>query len=137
MATDCIFCKIIDGMIPSERVYEDDKVVAMLDTNPVTPGHTLVLPRTHTKDFLSTPAAVLADVMPRVHAIAAQVVKGVKADGFMMVVFNGPAAGQEVFHLHVHIIPRKKGDGVRLGWPKTQYADGEMSKVAEKIRAAK
>jgi len=137
MATDCIFCKIIDGTIPSEKVYEDDKVVAILDINPVTPGHTLVLPREHSKDFLATPAALLADVMPRVQAIAAQVMKATKADGFAMVVFNGPAAGQEVFHLHVHIIPRKKGDGVRMGWPKTQYADGEMSKLAQKIRAAR
>jgi len=137
MARDCLFCKIIDGSIPSEKVYEDDKVVAILDINPVTPGHTLVLPREHTDDFISTPPALLAEVMPSVHAVAARVMKGVKADGFAVVVFNGRAAGQEVFHLHVHIIPRKKGDGVRLGWPKTHYADGEMAELAEKIRAAK
>ena len=134
--SDCIFCKIIDGTIPSEKIYEDDDVVAMLDISPVTPGHTLVLPRDHAKDFMSTEADVLAKVFPTVQKIAGQVMKGVKADGFSMVVFNGAAAGQEVFHLHIHIIPRKAGDGVRLGWPKTKYGAGEMQKIAEKIRSA-
>ncbi|HUU68452.1 MAG TPA: HIT family protein [Planctomycetota bacterium] len=132
--TDCIFCKIIDGSISSEKIYEDDDVTAILDISPVTPGHTLVIPKTHSKDFMSTEADVLARLVPTVQKIAKQVVKGVKADGFALVVFNGPAAGQDVFHLHIHIIPRKMGDGVRVGWPKAHYEPGQMAKVAEQIR---
>jgi len=132
--TDCIFCKIIDGSIPSEKVYEDDDVTAILDVSPVTLGHTLVLPKQHSKDFLSTEADVLARLAPTVQKIARQVMAGVNADGFSILVLNGPAAGQEVFHLHVHIIPRKSGDGVRMGWPKAKYEPGQMAKIAEQIR---
>jgi len=135
--TDCIFCKIIDGSIPSEKVYEDDDVTAVLDISPVTPGHTLVLPKKHSKDFLSTEADLLTRLAPTVQKIARQVMAGVKADGFSLVVFNGLAAGQEVFHLHIHIIPRKSGDGVRVGWPKAKYEPGQMATIAEQIRAAK
>ena len=134
---DCLFCKIIEGSIPSEKVYEDDEVVAVLDIFPVTPGHTVVMLKEHTKDFISTDPDLVARLFTKVHEVAGRVMKAMEADGFSVALFNGVAAGQEVFHLHVHVIPRKSGDGVRVGWPKTKYAEGEMEKAAAKIRAVK
>ena len=134
---DCIFCKIIDGSIPSEKVYEDDDVVAFLDINPTCPGHSLVILREHTTDFISTDPALLSRLIAGVHKVAGKVTKAMGADGFMLAALNGPAAGQEVFHLHFHVIPRKRGDGALIGFgPKTPYKEGEMTQVAEKIRAA-
>ena len=133
---DCLFCGIIEGAIPSEKIYEDDDVVAILDLYPVRPGHALVMPREHTKDFMSTDAELLARVITKVHKVAGLVMKAMDADGFNLSVFNGRASGQEVFHLHFHIIPRKAGDGVRVGWPKMEYKEGEMAEIARKIRNA-
>jgi len=137
MAGDCIFCKIIEGSIPGEKVYEDDDVVAFLDISPTRKGHTLVVPRQHTKDFASTNAELLARLISGVQKVAAKVVKGMGADGFMLATLNGPAAGQEVFHLHFHVIPRWMNDGALIGFgPKENYREGEMAEVAEKIRGA-
>ncbi|NQT18766.1 MAG: HIT family protein [Planctomycetes bacterium] len=135
MATDdCLFCRIIAGDLPSEKIYEDDDVVAILDLYPVSPGHALVLPKKHTKDFISTDPELLSRVIAKVHKVAGQVTRAMNADGFNLATFNGRASGQEVFHLHFHIIPRKAGDRVHVGWPKIRYREGEMAKVAERIR---
>lgn len=133
---DCLFCKIVAGAIPCEKIYEDDEVVAFLDINPVAPGHTLVVPKAHTRDFMSTGAAAAGRIFKKVHAVAGKVMSGTGADGFALTVFNGASAGQEVLHLHVHIIPRKAGDALRLGWPHARYADGEMKRIAGRIRSA-
>jgi histidine triad (HIT) family protein len=134
---ECIFCKIVAGKLPSEKVYEDDDVVAFLDIAPARPGHTLVVPKDHTEDFMHTPPDLLARVMPKVHKVAEMVMQGLDADGLNIAVFNGPVAGQEVFHLHFHIIPRHEGDGMKIGFgPKKPYAEGQMPVVADKIRSA-
>ena len=111
---DCIFCKIISGEIPAERVYEDDKVLAFLDLKPSSKGHTLIVHKTHSQDFLSTPAEALSDLMPRIQKVATGVLKTTGASGFNLTVNNGSAAGQVVFHLHFHMIPRYQGDGLKL-----------------------
>jgi len=134
---DCIFCKIIDGSIPSEKIYEDSDVVAFLDINPTRPGHALVVPREHTKDFISSDPALLSRAIAGVQKVAGKVMSAMDADGFVLAALNGPAAGQEVFHLHFHVIPRKEGDGALIGFgPKTPYKEGEIAEVADKIRAA-
>ncbi|MBX4204823.1 MAG: HIT family protein [Candidatus Doudnabacteria bacterium] len=105
--TDCIFCKIASGEIQTSKVFEDDKVVAFLDLHPKTAGHTLVVHKTHTKDLQNTPDEVLAELMSRIKLIAEKQMKVNNASGFNLSVNNGQSAGQEIFHLHFHIIPRK------------------------------
>lgn len=103
--TDCIFCKIIAWEIPSRRVYEDEVAVAFLDVGPWSRGHTLVVPREHVADLLTDPPQ-LATVGPAVDATARLLVEKLHADGLNLLSSAKPVAGQEVFHLHVHLIPR-------------------------------
>ena len=131
---DCIFCKIIAGKVPAMKVYENDKIFAFLDISPVSMGHTLVVPRSHHVDLLETPDDVLSDMITRTKKIAAAVVSAVKADGFNLGVNTKPAAGQAVFHTHLHIIPRFKGDGLKH-WPHKQMTQEAMQKVAEEIKS--
>lgn len=131
---DCVFCKIIAGKIPALKVYENDKIFAFLDISPVNKGHTLVVPRAHHVDLLETPEDVLADMMTRTKKIAAAVVKAVKADGFNLGCNTKKAAGQAVFHTHLHIIPRFLNDGLQ-SWPHQKFDDATMQKVATDIKA--
>jgi histidine triad (HIT) family protein len=102
---DCLFCKIISGAIPSRQVYADDAAVAFLDVAPWQRGHTLVVPREHVADLLSDPPA-LTSIAPAVEATARLLVARLGADGLNLLSSARPAAGQEVFHLHVHLVPR-------------------------------
>ena len=131
--SDCIFCKIVTGEIPSEKIYEDGEFVAILDINPVNKGHTLVLPRDHTPDFAQAPERVLDGLLHVAQKISRAVVDGLKADGFNFSTNNGRAAHQTIDHLHFHIVPRFFDDGLKP-WPQTKYEEGEMASVAEKIR---
>ena len=133
---DCIFCKIVKGEIPSQKVYEDSDVLAFLDIAPLAQGHTLVIPRTHVNNQYDASAELVAAVARRIPAVAQAVVKGVGAGGFAVVQLNNPAAGQEVPHLHFHIIPRSAGDGVSFNWRRIQYDEGQMEQVADAIRSA-
>ncbi len=132
---DCIFCKIVTGDIPSSNVYEDDDTLAFLDIRPVNPGHTLVIPKAHYRNVLDIPEETFLDVARTVKKVARAVKEGTGADGVNISSSHEPAAGQEVFHLHFHIIPRFAGDGL-THWPHKEYADGEAKEVAEKIRKA-
>ena len=131
--TDCIFCKIIKGEIPSQKVYEDETVYAFLDIAPINKGHTLVIPKEHHEKFMETDDAVLADVVQKVKKIAKAVKDAVQADGINIGVNNDKAAGQLVFHTHFHIIPRFNNDGLKT-WPNKEYKEGEMKDYKEKIR---
>ncbi len=101
----CLFCRIVAGEIPSRQVYADDAAIAFLDINPWHPGHTLVIPRRHTEDLLSDPSA-LAEIAPAVAATAALLTERLGADGLNLLSNAGAVAGQEVFHLHLHLVPR-------------------------------
>lgn len=131
---DCVFCKIVEGTLPSSKVYEDDTCLAFLDINPLTPGHTLIIPKRHCPDITRACDEELATVVRRIPVVAKAVVKATEAEGFSLVQLNGAAAGQVVFHLHFHIIPRKSGDGVSFHWQHRRYAAGEMDVLAQKIR---
>ncbi len=131
--SDCIFCKIIAKGVPSNVVYENDKVFAFLDINPINKGHTLVVPKEHHDDMLSTPDALLAEMMTTTKNIAAAVVKAVNADGFNIGVNTKRAAGQLVFHTHFHIIPRFEDDGHKH-WPGKKLPEEEMQQIQEAIR---
>ena len=113
---DCIFCKIIKGEIPSKKVYEDDRTMAFLDINPVSEGHTLVIPKKHAENLFDIGKDDLLSVIETVKKVAEQRKKD-GADGVNIIQNNGKPAGQIVEHIHFHIIPRKNGDCLRF-WPK-------------------
>lgn len=102
---DCLFCAIIDGDIPSRQVYADDTAIAFLDISPWHRGHTLVIPRRHVADALAEPES-LSLIAPAIQATGRLLVDRLKAEGLNLLVNSGAVAGQEVFHLHVHLIPR-------------------------------
>ncbi len=102
---DCLFCAIIAGDIPSKQVYSDDVAVAFLDINPWHRGHTLVVPRRHVSDVLTDPSA-LGEIADSVTATGALLTQKLGCDGLNVLINSGAVAGQEVFHLHVHLIPR-------------------------------
>lgn len=131
--TDCIFCKIIKGEIPCAKVYEDDKIMAFLDIQPVNEGHTLVVPKRHHEDLFDLPEEFLSSGLGAIKKIARAVQKAVDADGVNIGMNNGRAAGQAVFHAHFHIIPRYNKD--ELGeWPRKAYQEGEIGATARRIR---
>jgi histidine triad (HIT) family protein len=134
--SECVFCRIVAGAIPSARVYETDRVLAILDVNPVTPGHTLLLAKEHVADLRDAPTEVLlslAEVLPRV---AGGVLAATGAEGCNVLLNSGRAAGQLVPHLHVHIIPRRAGDGLHLEWRPGRYGEGEMDAWRARIAQA-
>ncbi len=106
MKNNCIFCAIAAGEIPSFKIYEDEFVLAYLDINPFTEGHTLVIPKTHAEGLLDADDALLATVIARVKKVAAHIKTALPCDGFNILQNNGEAAGQSVKHLHFHIVPR-------------------------------
>jgi histidine triad (HIT) family protein len=105
---DCLFCAIIAGDIPSRQVYADDAAVAFLDISPWHRGHTLVVPRRHVSDALSQPEA-LSEIAPAINAVARLLSERLEADGMNILINSGAVSGQEVFHLHAHLIPRYAG----------------------------
>lgn len=132
---ESLFSKIIKGEVPSVKVYEDDDVYAFLDINPVNPGHTLVVPKKQCDGLLDCDPAILANLIKVVQKIAVAMKKGLNADGVNIHQNEGAAAGQKVFHLHFHVIPRFADDGLKH-WPGTPYASDETAdEVAQKITA--
>ena len=132
---DCIFCMIAEGKIPSSKIYESDTVYAFLDLNPVHKGHTLVIPKKHAKDLLRLPPELGCDLVLAMQKVGRAVMEATGADGFNVIQNNGRAAGQEVEHVHWHIIPRFDGDGLKF-WAQTKYESMEaMNAMAEQIRA--
>lgn len=130
---DCLFCKIVAGDIPAEKVYEDDAVLAFLDIHPVNPGHVLVIPKAHSEGIVDASDEALAAVMRTVKRIVPGVLKAVAAEGYNVGVNQGKVAGQVIFHLHVHLMPRFPEDGHRL-WHGKDTTPDELKSVAEKIR---
>jgi histidine triad (HIT) family protein len=132
---DCVFCKIIRGEIPSYKVYEDDKTIAFLDIRPVNAGHTLVVPKKHSTNIFDISSEDWLAVCDVVRKLSIAIEKAVAADGVNIAMNNREHAGQQVNHPHVHIIPRFKGDGLKL-MPQREYLKDEAEPVAEKIRVA-
>ncbi len=128
-----IFTKIIRGEIPSEKIYEDQDTFAFLDITPVNSGHVLVVPKLQYETIFEAPKESWSAVMETVRMLAPKIKAALSADGINIMMNNGSAAGQVVPHVHVHIIPRFKGDG-REVWHGAPYPDGQMRVVAEKIR---
>ena len=134
--SDCLFCKIVAGQIPCAKIYEDDEMIAFLDIKPINPGHILIVPKAHHQDLLDTPPDLIASMMRFVPTLGKAMLQATGAEGFNLGVNTGKAAGQVVFHTHVHLMPRKIGDGYDLWHGKAYGNNDEMNKMANAIRAA-
>lgn len=133
--SDCLFCAIATHKIDStDFVYEDEKVCAFLTIGPVNAGHTLVIPKAHARDIYDITPEDFQSVMEVARVLSPIVKTALRADGINIIMNNEKAAGQVIFHPHVHIIPRKDGDGFQH-WHGEPYKDGEATRVAECIRA--
>jgi len=129
----CIFCKIVNGEMPSYKVYEDDRVLAFLDIYPAAHGHTLLIPKKHYANIEETPEDELAYLMKIVKKIGFMMKENLGAEGYNVCENNDPVAGQEIPHLHFHIVPRKEGDGLS-SWPKNGYEEQEAEEMVKKIK---
>jgi histidine triad (HIT) family protein len=140
MSPGCIFCRIVDGDAPARIVYEDETTMAFLDVNPLSRGHTLVVPRDHYDRLDDLPAAVATDLFSTSHRLTPAIEAAVGADGSNVGFNNGAAAGQEIEHVHGHIIPRFSGDGGRpihaVAGRTPTLSEVELDEVAEDIEAA-
>jgi histidine triad (HIT) family protein len=130
----CIFCQIASGDIPAYKVYEDDKVLAFLDIKPVNPGHTLVITKAHYQNLEEIPAAELTAIMLAVQKIGRLLKDKLGVAGYNVTENNDPVAGQEIPHLHFHIIPRHAADG-HLPWRQSAYAPGQAEAIIKKLTA--
>ena len=134
MKNNCVFCAIIAGEIPSFKVYEDESVLAFLDINPFSKGHTLVIPKSHFEGLLDVDGETLGTLADRVKKIAAKLKAALGCDGFNILQNNGEAAGQTVKHIHFHIVPRY-GSGP-IAFESREGDMAELSALAERLRAA-
>ncbi len=132
---DDLFLKIINGEIPAHKVYEDDDIIAFLDVAPVSPGHTLVVPKKWSRNLLDTEDEILEKLFPVVKKVSNAIKKAFSADGISIRINNELVGGQKVFHLHVHVIPRYEGDDLKE-WRQGEYKEGEAEEVLEKIKIA-
>jgi histidine triad (HIT) family protein len=132
--SDCIFCGIVSGAMSAERVYEDEHTVAFLDIAPACDGHLLVIPRAHSDDIHGADPASLAAVAATVQQMAARVTGALNAEGVSVVQSNGRAAGQTVFHYHVHVLPRFAGDGVLMPWKMARADAGDLARIGALLR---
>jgi len=130
---DCIFCKIVAGEIPADKVYEDDEYLAFLDIMPINPGHTLVIPKKHYRDLIDAPNELLSGMIGLAKKIGVAIKDGLQVPAFNVGVNTGKEAGQAVFHVHFHVIPRFASDGHKM-WGGGSYKDDEAKVIAEKIK---
>jgi len=131
---DCLFCGIVAGDVPSQTIDSDEKTVTFMDINPATPGHALVIPRKHAADLLEIDAEDLEATTVAAQRLARRMKEALGADGVNLVNACGEAAFQTVFHFHIHVVPRYKGDPLKLPWVPTEGDPAEIAEVAEKLR---
>ena len=136
MAGDCVFCRIRDGEIPSQKVFEDARCFAILDINPISWGHVLVLPKDHHETWVDLPPDLAAHLAQATQKVAAAVKKAAGAEGFNLLMNNHRCSGQAIFHAHFHVIPRKTNDGKSFEWKTKPYDPGQLEKAAEALKAA-
>lgn len=132
----CIFCKIANGEIPSATVYEDEDFRVILDLGPASRGHALILPKDHFKDLCEADAGIAGKILPLAGRIGGAMKKGLGASGFNVVQNNGTSAGQTVFHLHVHVIPRYENGPAMVSWTPGKAESGELAETADVLRKA-
>ncbi len=132
---DCVFCKIVAGQIPSTRVFEDEHTLAFMDLGQVNPGHTLVAVKKHAENIYALDDEQAAAVARTSVRVSRAIREAFKPEGLSVYQANGKAAGQTVFHYHVHLLPRHAGDGMELTWPVKNPPREKLEEYAGKIRA--
>jgi len=133
--SDCIFCKIVEKQIPAAIVYEDDDILVFMDIGPIIKGHALVISKQHYETVAETPDSVVAKLHVTAKRIADAQLNGLAADGVNILQNNGKASGQEVSHIHVHVIPRFDEDGHHWNWKPRKYENSEeMMELACKMQ---
>lgn len=130
---NCIFCRIAAGDIPSSVIYEDEDFKVILDIAPATKGHAIILPKKHFADLFELDEDTAKKVLVVAKKVALAMKRELNCDGLNLLQNNGQAAGQSVFHIHFHLIPRYQGDNVKVPWTPDKYADGEAGELAGRI----
>ena len=133
--SDCIFCKIANGEIPSATLYEDEDFRVILDLGPASKGHALILPKAHAANIYEISDDMAAKAMILAKKMATKMTEGLKCDGFNIVQNNGEPAGQTVFHFHMHLIPRYEGDQVGITWKPGTLTDEVKNEILEKLKS--
>lgn len=131
---NCIFCKILNGEIPSAKLYEDEDFAIILDVGPASHGHALVIPKNHYANLFEMPEDMLAKCMKLAKVWGEKLIKALNADGMNLVQNNGLAAGQTVFHYHLHLIPRYDGDSVGELWTPGSLSEEQRKEILEKVK---
>jgi len=134
MKDDCIFCKLANGVFPTNSIYEDECVKVILDAGPATKGHALVIPKEHYQDIFDIEDTTLANAMKVAKKVAARMVDVLNCDGVNIVQNNKEAAGQTVPHFHIHVIPRYKNDGQNILWDPKEPDENEQKALCEKLK---
>ena len=131
---NCIFCKIAAGEIPSATLYEDDDFRVILDLGPAAKGHSLILPKKHAANITEMPDELLGKAMVLARKVTVSMLSSLDCDGVNVVQNNGEAAGQTVFHFHMHVIPRYEGDGAGVSWTPGTLTDEDREELLSKIK---
>ena len=131
---DCIFCKIANGDIPSKTLYEDEDFRVILDLGPATKGHALILPKEHADNLYELPDETASKVFVLAKKLAIKMKEKLNCDGLNIVQNNGEVAGQTVFHFHMHLIPRYKGDQVGITWHPGELSDADKEEILLKVK---
>ena len=133
--SDCIFCNIANGEIPSATLYEDEDFRVILDLGPASKGHALILPKAHAANIYEISDDMAAKAMILAKKMATKMTEALKCDGFNIVQNNGEPAGQTVFHFHMHLIPRYEGDQVGITWKPGTLTDEVKNEILEKLKS--
>lgn len=131
---DCIFCKLANGVFPTNSIYEDDDFNVILDNGPATKGHALILPKNHFANVYEIDDEILSKAMILGKKIAGHMTEVLKCDGVNFVQNNGSAAGQSVFHYHLHVIPRYENDGAHILWKPTEPSAEELKALCDSLK---
>lgn len=129
---NCIFCKIVKGEIPSKKIYENEKILAFLDTNPMSKGHLLIIPKKHFENIYEIEDSYLKGIISVAKIIAESLKKSLNTSGVNILHASGQDAQQSVFHFHIHLVPRYKDDGLDI-WPKSDYKELNLDEIKNKI----
>ncbi len=131
---DCIFCKLIAGEIPCFKIYEDDETLAFMDINPANEGHALVIPKEHSADVHAVSESAITATVTTAKKVASAIQKTLNPAGINLLQCNGPAAAQSVFHFHMHVLPRREGDELKLNWDLQAGDMDAIGTLAERVR---
>ena len=133
--SECIFCKIIKGEIPSVKIYEDELVYAFLDISPINFGHTLVIPKEHHESASTIPENIAGRMFRVGSRIGIALKRELDMDGYNLHLADGTVAGQVVMHVHMHVVPRGAEDGFRWNWRQQKYPEGRAAEIAAELSA--